>query len=156
MIFNIENARKLNEGETYKNKFLIINEKYFSEHHKTAKNQLCFAVGGFGCDPKKIGVKIFANIYDENIIVLRTDILGIATEETIKTWEKEYNLSRNCLLPKENQELIKVIEAYKEEGYDETDIIDMCFEKGYTLEDFEIIGSGVWAKQVAEEHGLLP
>ena len=94
MMFTKNDYRRLKEGETYKDKFVILNIEFFAEPYKSAKFQLFLAKGGFGCDPAKLGSKIFGMYYDEPGMINRQEVLGVATEEAIKEWEKTYGISR--------------------------------------------------------------
>jgi len=95
MMFDHNDYRKLNDGETYENKFVILDPEQFKEEYREAKNQLFFATGGFGCYPDKLGGKIFGSLWDERYQTRREYVLGVATEEAIQNWEKTYNMSRD-------------------------------------------------------------
>ena len=95
MIFEQKDYRQLEDGETYENKFVILKLSQFKPEYQEAKNQLFFAMSGFGCDPEKMGGKIFGRLWDENYQTRREYVLGVATEEAIKEWERIYEMSRN-------------------------------------------------------------
>lgn len=97
-VFSAEDYRKLEDGETYENKFVIINPEFFKPEYKSAKYQLFYAVGGFGCDPSKMGNAVFGADYSERYRQERYNILGVATEEAIVEWEKLYDMSREELI----------------------------------------------------------
>ena len=94
-IFNRCDYRPLKDGETYQNKFVILSLDVFDPKYQDAKYQLFYARCGFGCDPNKMGGKVFGRIFDENIQTRREYILGVATEEAIAEWEKVYGISRD-------------------------------------------------------------
>lgn len=95
MLFSKGDYRKLNEGETYEDKFVIIAPEYFKPEYRSAKYQLFLAKGGFGCDPSKMGNAVFGADFEESYRQERYNILGVATEEAIRSWEKHYGISRN-------------------------------------------------------------
>ena len=97
-IFNENDYRPLQDGETYENKFVILNAEQFKPEYRTALCQLFYAKGGFGCDPAKWGSKVFGNLYDESYQTVREYILGVATEEAIAEWEKLYGMSRDVFM----------------------------------------------------------
>ena len=95
MIFDCEDYRSLNDGETYENKFVILDPNQFKPEYQEAKYQLYFAECGFGCYPDKIGGKIFGRLLDESFQTRREYVLGVAKEEAISAWEKHYGISRD-------------------------------------------------------------
>lgn len=95
VLFSKDDYRPLKEGETYEEKFVILNPKVFKPEYQTAECQLFYACSGFGCDPSKIGGKIFGYLFDEPYQTRREYVLGVATEKAIKAWEKMYGRSRN-------------------------------------------------------------
>ena len=99
-LFGKGDYRQLEDGETYEKKFVIIDASFFKPEYRDAKNQLFFAECGFGCDPEKMGGKVFGKLWDENLQTRREYILGVATEEAIAEWEKEYGMSREIFLKK--------------------------------------------------------
>lgn len=99
-IFTREDCTQLKEGENYQNKFVILKTEQFKPEYQNALNQLYYAEGGFGCWPDKIGGKVFGKLYDESYQTRREYILGVAKEETIQEWEKEYGMSREVFTKK--------------------------------------------------------
>ena len=99
-VFDNNDYRKLNDGETYENKFVILSTDQFKPEYRDAQFQLYYAVGGFGCHPDKIGGKVFGNLFDEPYQTRREYILGVATEEAIESWEREYGMSREVFKAK--------------------------------------------------------
>ena len=97
-VFGKNDYRPLKDGETYKDKFVILSVDQFKPEYKTAQYQLFYAKGGFGCDPNKLGGKVFGMVFDEPYQTRREYILGVATEEAITEWEKEYNMSRDVFM----------------------------------------------------------
>ena len=95
MLFDNNDYTQLKDGETYEGKFVIISPDFFKPEYREAKYQLFLAKSGFGCDPSKLGGKIFGNFFDERSQTRREYVLGVATEEAIEKWERVYGLSRN-------------------------------------------------------------
>ena len=97
-------------NDNFEGKWLILDpSKYMKEEYRNAKNQLFRATSGFGCDPNKMGRKIFgvfASDFDANYIAVREEVIGIATPEAIEEWknweldtpEKEYKNSVLCIV----------------------------------------------------------
>ena len=94
MLFDEKDYRQLEDGETYKDKFLILDERVFKPEYQEAKCQLFFAQSGFGCFPDALGGKIFGRLFDEGYQTRREYVLGVATEEAIQKWEELYGMSR--------------------------------------------------------------
>lgn len=98
MLFNERDYEPLKEGETYEDKFVIINPDYFKPEYRSAKYQLFHAEGGFGCDPAKLGNAVFGRDFEEQYRQERYNILGVATEAAIREWERVYHMSREDIL----------------------------------------------------------
>jgi len=94
-VFGHEDYRPLEDGETYEKKFVILKLDQFKPEYQTAQCQLFYAQSGFGCDPSKLGGKIFGRLFDERYQTRREFVLGVVTENAIKAWEKEYGMSRD-------------------------------------------------------------
>lgn len=90
IMFGENDYRPLTDGETYENKFVILDPSQFKEEYQNAQCQLYYAKCGFGCYPDKIGGKVFGRLFDEHYQTRREYILGVATEEAIQEWEKLY------------------------------------------------------------------
>lgn len=88
--------------DNYQNKFVILKLENFKPKYQEAKCQLFYATGGFGCDPNKLGGKVFGRLFDEPYQTRREYILGVATEEAISQWETTYGISRNVFNAKED------------------------------------------------------
>ena len=101
-VFEEKDYRRLEEGENYVNKFVILSTDNFKPEYKNAQCQLFYAKGGFGCYPEKLGGKVFGMLFDEPYQTRRELILGVATEEAIAEWEKEYGMSREVFLKSED------------------------------------------------------
>ena len=99
-LFSSNDCRKLTEGETYENKFVVIEPEALNEDYQEAKYQLFYAQGGFGCDPSKFGGKIFGRYFDEDGVTRDCYVLGVATEDAIAQWEKIYGISREVFFKK--------------------------------------------------------
>ena len=102
MLFSKDDYRQLESGETYENKFVIIAPEYFKPEYRSAKYQLFLAKGGFGCDPSKMGNAVFGTDCTESYRQERYNILGVAKEEAIQAWEKQYGISRDVFQEKYN------------------------------------------------------
>lgn len=94
-VFASNDYIQLKDGETYKGKFVILSTEQFKDEYKEALCQLFLAQGGFGCDPDSIGGMVFGRLYDEGYQTRREYILGVATEEAIREWERVYRMSRD-------------------------------------------------------------
>ena len=90
MLFDRNDYRPLADGETYENKFVILDPSQFKDEYQNAQCQLYYAKCGFGCYPDKMGGKVFGRLFDESYQTRREFILGVATEEAIQEWEKLY------------------------------------------------------------------
>lgn len=94
-VFDSNDYTQLRDGETYKDKFVILSTEQFKDEYKEALCQLFLVQSGFGCDPTKIGGEVCGRLYDEIYQTRREYILGVATEEAIQEWEKIYKMSRS-------------------------------------------------------------
>lgn len=101
IVFDNNDYRPLKDGETYEGKFVILSTSQFKPKYQTAQCQLFLALSGFGCDPEKLGSKIFGQLYDEVYQTRREYVLGVATEEAIQEWEKIYGMSREVFYGKD-------------------------------------------------------
>lgn len=101
MLFEKKDYRPLADGETYENRFVIIDAESFKEEYREAKYQLFLAKGGFGCDPSKLGNAVFGCDFGETYRQERYNILGVATEEAIKAWKDTYGMSREVFFRKQ-------------------------------------------------------
>lgn len=93
LLFDEKDYKALENGDNYVDKFVIVAPSFFKVEYREAKNQLFLAQGGFGCYPEKLGGKVFGRFYDERSQIRRENILGVATEEAIKSWEETYGMS---------------------------------------------------------------
>lgn len=96
--FDENDYTQLKDGETYEKKFVILSTKQFKPEYQTAQCQLFYAICGFGCDPSKLGGKIFGKLFDEDYQTRREYVLGVATEDAITKWEQLYGMSREVFL----------------------------------------------------------
>lgn len=100
-LFERDDCRQLEEGETYKNKFVFLTQKKILDYkpeYRSGLYQLFYATGGFGCDPNKLGNAVFGSDVLESFRVERYQVMGIAKEEAIQAWEKTFGHSREELL----------------------------------------------------------
>ena len=81
---------KSNEG-IYENRLLILKPDSLKEEFRHSEFQYFVARAGFGCDPTKLGTKVFGEfLYDgEKTSFRRYDFLGIADENKLPDWAKE-------------------------------------------------------------------
>jgi len=81
-------------NSNFEGQWLVLDpSKYMKAEYRNAKNQLYFATGGFGCDPRKMGRKIFGTFaadFDSDYIAIREEVIGIATPEAIEKWKETY------------------------------------------------------------------
>lgn len=103
ILFDAKDYRQLKDGENYVNKFVILDPSQFKEEYRNVQCQLFYAEGGFGCYPDKMGGKVFGRLFDERYQTRREYILGVATEDAIKEWEKLYG-SRDVFLTADEDE----------------------------------------------------
>ena len=100
-LFTEEDYRQLTDGETYLNKFVVIDSNYFIGKHQEAKNQLFLVCGGSGCFSDSAISELFGRYYDIVGYVPSKYILGVATEDAIQEWERIYKMSRDAFFPVE-------------------------------------------------------
>ena len=81
---------KSNE-EIYENRLLILKPSSLKEEYRYAEFQLFLARAGFGCDPSKLGTKVFGEFLcdGEKASFRRYDFLGIADENKLPDWAKQ-------------------------------------------------------------------
>ena len=74
--------------ENYENRLLILKPEALSEDYRDGDYQYFVANSGFGCDPQKIGRKVFGRflIDDEHAQFRRENFYGIADEEKLPAW----------------------------------------------------------------------
>jgi hypothetical protein len=82
------------EGSTedcYENKYLILKADKLTPAYKSEENQLWKGTGGFGCDEKSRGRKVFATCVadGEHSNWYREDFLGIADYAKLPDWAKD-------------------------------------------------------------------
>jgi len=77
-------------SENYENKLLILNPAALREKYRYEEYQYFFAQAGFGCDPGKLGTKVFGKflIDGEETSFHRYNFLGVADEEKLPEWAK--------------------------------------------------------------------
>lgn len=77
--------------ESYENKLLVLKPTALKEDYRHEEFQYFFAQSGFGCDPSKLGTKVFGKflIDGEETAFHRYNFLGIADEEKLPDWAKE-------------------------------------------------------------------
>lgn len=103
-LFERKDCRPLTKGETYENKFVFLTQEKIQEYKPEFQSglyQLFYATSGFGCDPTSLGNAVFGSDVSEHFRVERYEIMGVATEEAIQLWEKEFGHSREEILKME-------------------------------------------------------
>ncbi len=78
-------------GEIYENRLLILKPGSLKEEYRHAEFQYFYARAGFGCDPTKLGTKVFGEFLcdGEKASFRRCDFLGIADENKLPVWAKQ-------------------------------------------------------------------
>lgn len=78
-------------SENYENKLLILKPTALIESYRFEEFQYFRALAGFGCDPSKLGTKVFGHfLFDgEETSFRRYDFMGIADPEKLPEWAKE-------------------------------------------------------------------
>ena len=79
-------------GESnYKDQVLILKPESLVEEYRHGEFQLFLASGGFGCDPSKLGNKVFGEflVDGEEACFRRYAFLGIADTDKLPDWAKE-------------------------------------------------------------------
>lgn len=82
---------KYSKSENYTDKLLILKADILKAEYRFGEYQYFLAKSGFGCDPAKLGTKVFGQflIDGENTSFSRGDFLGIADEDQLPNWAKE-------------------------------------------------------------------
>ena len=70
---------------------LVINPNLLKDQYKTPDFQLFKATSGFGCDPSKMGRKVFGYFLydDERCSYNRNEFLGVIKDEYLPDWAIE-------------------------------------------------------------------
>ena len=76
---------------TTKTKLLLIKPSALAEEYRKPEYQLFYAVSGFGCDPEKLGRKVYgAFLFDgDQTSFPRSSFLGVMKPELIPEWAQE-------------------------------------------------------------------
>ena len=77
--------------ENYEGKLLVLTPEALKEEYRFEEFQYFFAQSGFGCDPSKLGTKVFGRflIDGEETAFRRGSFMGIADTEKLPDWAKE-------------------------------------------------------------------
>ena len=77
--------------DIYENRLLILRPESLKEEFRHAEFQYFMARAGFGCDPSKLGTKVFGEFLcdGEKGSFRRCDFLGIADENKLPDWAKQ-------------------------------------------------------------------
>ena len=75
----------------YEDRLLVLKPSALKESYRHEEFQYFFAQSGFGCDPSKLGTKVFGKflIDGEEAAFRRYNFYGIADEEKLPDWAKE-------------------------------------------------------------------
>lgn len=75
----------------FKGKIIALRDTSLKESARTPENQLFYAEAGFGCDPSKIGSKVYGVFLSdgEQCSMHRADFLGVIDEAYIPKWASE-------------------------------------------------------------------
>ena len=75
----------------YEDKLLILKPTVLKYEYRKPDFQLFFATDGFGCDPKKVGAKVFGFFLkdDEHTSFRRNDFYGVANDAALPEWALE-------------------------------------------------------------------
>lgn len=96
-------------AENYSDRLLVLKPSSLKEDYRHEEFQYFFAESGFGCDPEKLGTKVFGRflIDGEESAFRRYDFYGIADEEKLPGWAKEKltHLTQNETAPAAGPEI---------------------------------------------------
>ncbi len=75
----------------YEGKLLVLRPEALKEEYRFEEFQYFLGQSGFGCDPSKLGTKVFGKflIDGEETAFHRYNFFGIADEEKLPDWAKE-------------------------------------------------------------------
>ena len=88
-VFGTEHCK---QGELdYKGHVVVIRADVFPDKFRTRTNQLFYATGGNGCNPKALGTKVYGQFLDngEKSYFHRGEIIGILEDEHLPEWARE-------------------------------------------------------------------
>lgn len=73
------------EQTNYNNQVIVVRADELADDYKSQENQIYFATGGFGCDPKKRGRAVFTYCLGDGEAVRwdRGQIMGVLKDEEI-------------------------------------------------------------------------
>lgn len=83
----LDNSTSMN----YKEQLLIMRPESLLADYSKAEYQYFYATGGFGCDPNKLGTKVYGKfLYDgEEDEMRRSSFFGIADPDKLPDWVKD-------------------------------------------------------------------
>ena len=78
-------------GDNYEKRLLVLRPDALKEEYQFEEYQYFFAESGFGCDPAKLGTKVFGQflIDGDDAAFRRGSFFGIADESKLPGWAKE-------------------------------------------------------------------
>ncbi len=87
-LFDSSHCENTDEPMDYTKKLLVLSPNVLKDQYKTPEDQLFYATGGFGCDPSKLGTKVFGFFLKdgEETHFARGDFLGVIKDECIPDW----------------------------------------------------------------------
>ena len=90
-LFSSEHIIPDSNHDNFEGKLLIIRDTVLKEECRTPENQLFLAQSGSGCDPSKVGRKVFGTFLSDGEYTHfdRSDFVGIIADEYIPEWAKE-------------------------------------------------------------------
>ena len=79
------------EETAYAGRVLILRPDVLNDRYKHGDYQYFYAVSGFGCEPDKLGTKVFGEFLKdgEETCFTRSDFLGAADESQLPEWARE-------------------------------------------------------------------
>jgi len=88
---NLHDRTACTEETSYTGKVLILRADVLTDRYKLGDYQYFYAVSGFGCEPDKLGTKVFGEFLKdgEETCFTRSDFHGVADESQMPEWAKE-------------------------------------------------------------------
>lgn len=79
------------EETAYAGRVLILRPDVLNDRYKHGNYQYFYAVSGFGCEPDKLGTKVFGEFLKdgEETCFTRSDFLGAADESQLPEWARD-------------------------------------------------------------------
>jgi len=92
ILFDENDVVSKSRMEDYTKKYLLLKPDSLRATYRSAKFQLFYAGGGFGCVPDKLGSAVFGYFCadGETTRFERSSFMGIATDEAAEEWKNMY------------------------------------------------------------------